>query len=145
MIFLNEEEGAIITSRTTSTYILLFFSGALGSAAMVLPGISGSFILLLIGVYPTVISAVSNFEFDVIIVTGAGILLGIILMSKLINYLFSNYRTGTFAAIIGMVIGSIFVVFPGWPESTLLVFVCIVTFVAGLAGAYVLGKVEYKD
>src|SRR5690625_6678166 len=74
MIFLNEEEGAIITSRTTSTYILLFFSGALGSAAMVLPGISGSFILLLIGVYPTVISAVSNFEFDVIIVTGAGIL-----------------------------------------------------------------------
>src|SRR5690625_3198466 len=50
MIFLNEEEGAIITSRTTSTYILLFFSGALGSAAMVLPGISVSFILLLIGV-----------------------------------------------------------------------------------------------
>jgi len=145
MIFLNEEEGAIITSRTTSTYILLFFSGALGSAAMVLPGISGSFILLLIGVYPTVISAVSNFEFDVIIVTGAGILIGIILMSKLINYLFGNYRTGTFAAIIGMVIGSIFVVFPGWPESTLLVFVCIVTFAAGLAGAYVLGKVEYKE
>ena len=145
MIFLNDEEGAIITSRTISTYVLLFFSGALGSAAMVLPGISGSFILLLIGVYPTVISAVSNFEFDVIFVTGAGILIGIILMSKVINYLFNHYRAGTFAAIIGMVIGSTVVVFPGWPGSASLVFISILTFAAGLAGAYILGKVEYKE
>lgn len=145
MVFLNDEEGAIITTKTLSTYILLFFSGALGSAAMILPGISGSFILLLIGVYPTVISAVSNFEFDVILVTGAGILIGIILMSKVINYLFNHYRTGTFAAIIGMVIGSIFVVFPGWPVSNALVFISLVTFAAGLAGAYILGKVEYKE
>lgn len=145
MIFLNDEEGAIITSRTMSTYVLLFFSGALGSAAMILPGISGSFILLLIGVYPTVISAVSNFEFDVILVTGAGILMGIILMSKVINYLFNHYRAGTFAAIIGMVIGSTVVVFPGLPESTSFVFISIITFAAGLAGAYILGKVEYKS
>lgn len=145
MIFLNGEEEAIIASRTVSTYILLFFSGVLGSAAMVLPGISGSFVLLVIGVYPTVISAVSNFEFDVIIAIGTGMLVGIILMSKVIHYLFNHYRTGTFAAIIGMVIGSIFVIFPGWPGSTLLVLVSLVTFTAGLAVAYILGKVEYSE
>ena len=144
MLFLNDNEGTIITTRTMSTYVLLFFSGILGSAAMILPGISGSFILLLIGVYPTIISAISNFEFDVIIVTGFGILVGIISMSKVINYLFNHYRTGTFAAIIGMVIGSIGVVFPGWPTSTLLVFISILTFAAGLTAAYVLGRVEYK-
>jgi putative membrane protein len=145
MEFLHNGEETIIEARTMLVYVRLFFSGVLGSAVMVLPGISGAFVLLLIGVYPTLMSAVSNFEFDVIIVTGAGILIGIITMSKVVNYLFKHYRTATFAAIIGMVIGSIFVVFPGWPISTPLVFVSILTFAAGLAGAYVLGKVEYKE
>lgn len=144
MTFLNNGEGVIIETRTMSTYIRLFFSGVLGSTVMVLPGISGSFVLLLIGVYPTLISALSNFEFDVIAVTGAGILIGIITMSKVINYLFKHYRTGTFAAIIGMVIGSIFVVFPGWPGSPSLIFISTITFGTGLAAAYILGKVEYK-
>lgn len=145
LVLLNDEEGAIIAERSISIYALLFFSGFLGSAAMVLPGISGSFMLLVIGVYSTVISAISNLEFDVIIVTGAGILIGIIFMSKIINFFLTNYRTSTFAAIIGMVIGSIVVIFPGWPSSTLFVFVSILTFAAGLAGAYILGKVEYQE
>src|SRR5690625_5058240 len=90
LVLLNDEEGAIIAERSISIYALLFFSGFLGSAAMVLPGISGSFMLLVIGVYSTVISAISNLEFDVIIVTGAGILIGIIFMSKIINFFLTN-------------------------------------------------------
>lgn len=145
LVLLNDDEGAIIVDRSLSTYALFFFSGFLGSAAMVLPGISGSFMLLVIGVYTTVISAISNFEFDVIIVTGTGILIGIVVMSKVINFFLTRYRISTFAAIIGMVIGSTVVVFPGWPGSVPLLFVCIATFASGLAGAYVLGKVEYKE
>lgn len=144
LVFLNDEEGAIIVERSFSIYILLFFSGFLGSAAMVLPGISGSFMLLVIGVYTTVIGAISNFHFDVIIVTGAGIAVGIVVMSKVINYFLTHFRTTTFAAIIGMVIGSIVVIFPGWPTSILLGFVSILTFAAGLTAAYILGKVEYE-
>src|SRR5699024_2530299 len=71
------DQGGIITDRSLSVYILLFFSGFLGSAAMVLPGISGSFILLVLGVFNTVINAINNFEFSVIIVTGFGIVVGI--------------------------------------------------------------------
>lgn len=140
---LNPEEGTIIVERSFSIYILLFFSGFLGSAAMVLPGISGSFVLLVIGVFSTVISAISNLQFDVILVTGAGIMVGIIFMSKVINYFLTHFRTTTFAAIIGMVIGSIVVIFPGFPEDTLLIIISIVTFASGLTAAYILGKVEY--
>jgi putative membrane protein len=145
MMFLHESDGMVIENLTLSTYILLFFSGFIASAAMILPGISGSFILLVIGVYSTVISAISNLQLDIIAVVGFGILLGIITMSKIINFFLVNYRHATFSLIIGLVIGSIFVVFPGWPESTNSLLLSVVTFAAGLFVAYILGKVEYKE
>lgn len=145
LFFLQATEGEVIENMTMSTYILLFFSGFIGSAAMILPGISGSFMLLVIGVYSTVISAISNLKFDIIIVTGIGIAFGIIFMSKIINYFLVNYRAATFAVVIGMVIGSILVIFPGAPESTTFLLLSIATFALGLFIAYILGKVEYKE
>lgn len=145
LVFLNDTEGAAITDRSFSTYLLLFFSGFLGSTAMVLPGISGSFILLVIGVYTTVIEAIDTLDLPVIFVVGIGILLGIILMSKVINYFLMHFRSGTFAAIIGMVIGSVVVIFPGWPATTSLLLLSIGTFVIGLAAAYLLSKIEYQE
>lgn len=142
---LNEPEATVITDRSISTYLLLFFSGFVGSAAMVLPGISGSFMLLLIGVYFTVITAIDNLEFDVIFVTGFGILIGILFMSKIINYFLTHFRLSTFAAIIGMVIGSIVVIFPGWPAAFPTLFISVTTFACGLIAAYLLGKVEYEE
>lgn len=112
---------------------------------MVLPGISGSFMLLVIGVYSTVMSAINNLQLDVILVTGTGIFVGIIVMSKVINFFLTHYRTVTFAMIIGMVIGSITVIFPGWPANTQLLLVSITTFAGGLAAAYILGRIEYKE
>lgn len=145
MTFLNAGEGSVIGNMTMSTYILLFLSGFIASSAMILPGISGSFMLLIIGVYPTVISGISNMQLDVIAVTGVGVVVGIVVMSKIINFFLSNYYTGTFAIIIGLVIGSILVVFPGWPVGTSLLLLSIVTFALGLAVAYILGKVEYQS
>lgn len=142
--FQDPSQGSIITDRSLPIYILLFFSGFMGSAAMILPGISGSFILLLIGVYATVINGIWSLKFDVILITGAGIFVGMVTMSKVINYLLVNYRTGTFAAIIGMVIGSTLVIFPGWPGNTSGLIISVVTFAIGLGAAYVLGKVEYE-
>lgn len=143
--FLQTGEVTVIENMSTSTYILLFFSGVIASSAMILPGISGSFMLLIIGVYPTVIGAISNMQFDIVAVTGAGIVIGIVLMSKIINFFLMNYYTGTFAIIIGLVIGSIFVVFPGWSTTASLALLSIGAFALGLAVAYILGKVEYKS
>lgn len=144
MMFLQTGEGAIITEFTTSTYIWLFVSGFIASAAMILPGISGSFVLLVIGSYATIISAINDRNLLVIFITGVGILLGILLMSKVIHKLFAKFPIATYAVVIGMVIGSIFVIFPGFPATTPGIVGCVVTFAIGLLSAYLLGKVEYE-
>src|SRR5690625_3077165 len=144
MLVLLHEKDTLITDRSLSTYLLLFGSGFIGSAAMILPGISGSFVLLVIGVYPTVIHAIDNFELDVIVVTGIGIAIGIISMSKIINYFLTHYRSSTFAIIIGMVIGSIVVILDKATNGPFLMVLSIITFAIGLLAAYILGKVEYE-
>ncbi|WP_067730291.1 DUF368 domain-containing protein [Oceanobacillus damuensis] len=144
MAFFNPTDGAVIQNITGSTYILLFFSGFIASSAMIIPGISGSFMLLLLGVYTTIIAAISNLQLDIIAVTGIGIAIGFIVMSKIIAFFLKNYYSSTFAVIIGLVIGSIFVVYPGFPASTSIVLLSVVTFAIGLFVAYILGRVEYK-
>src|SRR5699024_1470448 len=78
----NVSEGAIIDERTFGIYSLLFVAGIAASAAMILPGISGSFVFMIIGVYQTVIHAVSTLDINVLAVVATGIGIGIILMSK---------------------------------------------------------------
>lgn len=83
---LNPNEGHIIQDMNTSTYVLLFVAGFIGSSVMIIPGISGSMMMLLLGVYPTIIAAINHFQFSILIVTGTGIALGFIIMSKVIAY-----------------------------------------------------------
>lgn len=139
----NVSEGAIIDERTFGIYSLLFVAGIAASAAMILPGISGSFVFMIIGVYQTVIHAVSTPDIKVLAVVAAGIGIGIILMSKIIHYFLTNFNTATFACIIGFVIGSTYLIFPGWATSGGELILCIVVFAGGLSAAYLLGKVEY--
>ncbi|HZW68058.1 MAG TPA: DUF368 domain-containing protein [Pseudogracilibacillus sp.] len=102
--------GAVIDERSFGMYLLLFLSGFLASAAMILPGISGSFVLLVLGIYHTIIHALTELEIPVIIVVGAGIAIGILTMSKVINYFFKKFRLETFSLIIGLVIGSVILI-----------------------------------
>jgi len=139
----NPSEGALIAERSIAIYGLLFLAGVIASAAMILPGISGSLVLLILGVYPTVLQAISELDIKVILTVGIGIATGIIVMSKIIHYFFTHYRTATFAMIIGLVIGSVYVIFPGWAANIGELIACIVVFAAGLFTAHVLGRVEY--
>lgn len=132
MAFIQTNEEAVISSFTAGTYVRLFFSGWLASMAMLLPGISGSFVLLLIGAYSTIISALSDLNLPVIMAVGAGAALGFILSSKAIAYLLRQFPHMTFAIIMGLIAGSVFVVFPGLPNSPLALILCIITFVCGL-------------
>lgn len=141
----NPQEGEVITNVTTSTYIFLFVSGFIASSAMIAPGISGSFMLLLLGAYSTIISAISNLKLDIIIVTGIGIAIGFLMMSRIVEYFLNRYYTATYAAIIGLVIGSVFVIFPGFPTDAFLIVLSIAAFAIGITAAYLLGKIEYRD
>lgn len=145
VIFVDVDPGSVIEERNMTVYGLLFFSGILASAAMILPGISGSVVFLMLGVYPTIIEVISTLDIPVILVVALGIVMGIIMMSKLIHYFLKHFRTNTFAIIIGAVIGSVFVIFPGWPDESRLVFGCLMAGALGLLGAYILGKIEYDS
>lgn len=131
--FIKPDEAAEpITTLTFPNAIGLFFAGWLASMAMLLPGISGSFILLLLGVYTTAIRALKDFNIPLVIVIGAGVIIGFIVSSKAIRYLLSNFKYMTYAIIIGLIFGSFFVMFPGVPHGSSL-YLSIATFIIGLA------------
>ncbi|MCM3757439.1 DUF368 domain-containing protein [Sporosarcina aquimarina] len=115
--FITPADTSIITTLTPTNTVVLFLSGWAASTAMLLPGISGSFVLLLLGMYSTAIGALSDFNIPIIIVIGLGVVLGFIISSKIIHYLLNQHATLTFAIIIGLIVGSIFVIYPGVPES----------------------------
>lgn len=144
LVPVDEKQVAIITDRSLQTYLLFFVSGFIASAAMILPGISGSFMLVVIGVYPTVIRAVSEIDIVVILVVGIGIFFGIVTMSKLIHNFIIHYRTTAFAFIIGLVTGSISIIFrqAGMVESASELMLCIIVLLLGMFLAYILGKIE---
>lgn len=140
--FSEREVGQVVETLTLSSGITLFFSGWLASMAMLLPGISGSLVLLLIGAYETVITAITNLNILIIFVVGCGLAIGFIVSSKLIRILLKTMPIYTYAAIIGMVLGSVFVIFPGIESNILLLLVSIGTFITGFYVAVFLGKYE---
>lgn len=142
LAFINPVDSSPITKLTASNAIGLFFAGWAGSMAMLLPGISGSFILLLLGVYSTAIGALSNLNLPIIAVIGAGVVVGFIVSSKAISYLLAHFRYGTFAVIIGLIIGSVFVMYPGFPEDGTELVMCLLTLFIGLLVASLFGSSE---
>lgn len=112
--------GYIITiaSSTTLTeinYLFLVFAGAIASCAMILPGISGSYILLLMGVYPVVMTAITHRDFTIISAIGIGVILGLLLFSRLLKWLFKKYKNQMLVLLTGLMLGSLNKV---WPWKT---------------------------
>ncbi len=100
----------------------VFLCGMIAVSALMLPGISGSFILLLMGMYtyiiPTVKEALKTFELDkliILVVFGGGMLVGMVAFSRILSWTFKNYRDYTLAALTGFLIGSLNKIWP-WQE-----------------------------
>lgn len=144
-LFQGEESTKIITELTLSSGIFLFFSGWVASMATILPGISGSFVLLILGAYSTVIAAVSNLNIAILIPVGLGVAIGFIVSSKAISYLLHRFPAYMYAVIIGLVFGSIFIVFPGFQAGVAQGIISLVTLGAGFAVATLLGNTEHTD
>lgn len=103
---------------TTPSLPYLFFAGAIAICAMILPGISGSFILLLMGAYDTVLEAVHTFNLSVIVTLMAGMVSGLLLFTRLLKWLLSRYYQGTLALLTGFIAGSLVKVWP-WKTDAL--------------------------
>lgn len=105
------ETSSIINELTVSSFIKLFLASAVSAMCMIVPGISGSFVMLLLGVYTTIITAISDFNILLMLPIGLGVLFGLLGGAKLINIILSKYEQSTYFSILGFVIGSIFVLF----------------------------------
>lgn len=105
-----------LTPQTTNaSYPYVFLSGALAICAMILPGISGSFILLLLGMYKPVLDAIHFRDFGLIIVLMLGAVIGLLSFSRLLKWLFDHYENLTLAVLTGFIVGSLNKIWP-WKE-----------------------------
>ena len=106
----------IATPATTPESLwFIFLSGAIAITAMILPGISGSFILLLLGKYEFMLNAVKDLQIGIIVIFGIGCVLGIISFSNIISWFFNKFPSGTMALLTGFMIGSLNKLWP-WKE-----------------------------
>lgn len=100
----------LVTENSSSLF--LFIAGALAICAMILPGISGAFILVLLGAYKPVLEAVHSRDIDIIIIIGAGAIVGLLTFSRLLKWLFHHYKNLTLAILTGFVLGSLNKIWP---------------------------------
>jgi putative membrane protein len=92
-------------------------TGAVAVSAMLLPGVSGSFLLLLLGMYPLIIGAVADRDLAVLAVFGAGMLVGLAAFSTLLDWLLRRAHDAVLAVLIGLMLGSARVLWP-WPSGS---------------------------
>ena len=121
----------VLNLNNIRTIFHLGFSGFVAAIAMLVPGISGSFILLCIGTYSTVIFAIKSFNLVVLAVIGVGVVLGVFCGSFFISFCIKRYASLTYYAILGLVVGAI----PGlWPGiSTSFILFDLISFAFGFA------------
>jgi len=106
----------LVPVSTPNTPFFLFLCGAFAICAMILPGISGSFILVILGKYQFILEAVNQRNFTVLLFVAAGTFVGIASFSRLLKWLLTKYHDLTIALLIGFMIGSLRKVWP-WKET----------------------------
>lgn len=126
MLFMNGDSGSgVLLVANAPTMIKIFFMGIIAAATMVIPGVSGSLVLMILGYYFGVITAVKDFitalkDFDIAAMINRalilapfaiGCIIGIFFISKLIEWLFMHYASATFSGILGLIIASPFSIF----------------------------------
>jgi len=110
---------SLYDSRPWWLYILILLAGIVSSFALVMPGISGSMILIVLGFYTPTLNLIDNFlawtdvgaSISILATMAAGVVIGVLLASKIIAFFLSRFRTGTFYAIIGIIIGSLIAIY----------------------------------
>ena len=116
-------------------YAMLVVSGVVAAVALVLPGISVSYLLLVLGMYSTTIQAIGNLDFEYLIPLGLGGILGVVATTKALEHLMQVYPRATYLIILGFVVASIPTIFPGVPAGAEWI-VCALTLLAGFGVVY---------
>lgn len=103
-------------AETPSNLLFIFLCGAIAICAMILPGVSGSFILVLLGKYFFIMEAVKTLDIKIIVIFGAGACIGITTFSRVLSYALKHFRNITLAVLTGFMLGSLNKVWP-WKKT----------------------------
>lgn len=128
--FISVTSTPTIISLTFRDLLFIYLIGIIIALALVLPGISGSLLLMTVGMYSTTINAINTLNIIFLIPLVLGIVTGILTGSRVIERLIRSYPGRTYMLIIGFVIGSIMPIFPGMPKGSQL-FTSLIAFIAG--------------
>ena len=104
------------SSVSEPSMFLLLLSGALAISAMILPGISGAFILVILGTYKFILTAVHERDLKTILIVGIGAIIGLLSISRLLKYIFTHYKNLTLAVLTGFIIGALGKIWP-WKDA----------------------------
>ncbi len=99
-------------TQNSDSLPFLFLSGAVAICAMILPGISGSFILVLLGSYKTILDALHDRDIKIILAVGAGAIFGLLSFAKILKWMFTRYKNSTLAILTGFILGSLNKIWP---------------------------------
>lgn len=128
-------ENNITNSLNINCNSYLILAGVITSAGIIIPGVSKTVILMLLGIYEIYISAIASLNLSILIPIGIGFVIGGIIFLFLINFLFKIAKSYTYFAIIGFVLCSVFVIYPGFSFNTqgiISIVLLIVSFIAGI-------------
>ena len=123
------------TLPTFFLYAKLFAGTALAAAAAIIPGISGSFLLLILGIYNTVIQAISDFNIPLLLLITAGAAAGLLGGATFIRFLLAKAPSYTYSGVLGLTVGALAVLYPGFPAGAEAVF-SVLLCIAGFAAAF---------
>lgn len=133
------------SAGSTPSMVMFFISGFIAAATMILPGVSGSFMLLLLGMYQPILEGVKAFDMMIIMPVGIGVVVGFVTMTKAIEVLFKKFPQTAYCVILGLVLGSVVGIYneiPGGFTFNLAGVISILTFGIGLAISLYMGAKE---
>ena len=105
-------EATAISRFSVGKLAHLFLSGAFATSAMILPGISGAFVLLLFGSYFDILAAINTQDWSVLLIFAAGCGIGLLTFTRLLNYVFEHFYDLTISFLIGLMVGSLYGLWP---------------------------------
>ncbi len=113
-------------------YNQIVISGILLAVGTVVPGVSSSFLLIIFGTYQTLLHGLANFDLWLLIPVAIPFIISVLVLSRLTNYFLQNFYGWTYYALLGIIVGSIAVVFPGLPATLLEGIVCVFLLLLGV-------------
>jgi putative membrane protein len=132
-------------SNQTANVALIAVSSFAAAAAMIIPGISGAFMLLLFGTYYVITNSLRELDLGIIIPAVIGIAAGVVLGARGIKLLLAKLYTATYSVITGLVIGSLFAIFPEGAQFNTAMIAGVCTFGAGTAITLIAGKANKTE